>query len=209
MKKFEERGVDTLAIDFSGHGESKEKFEDTNISKGVQNILDTVEHLEKMGYLKIAIVGTSFGGTCSILAVRKILSDKKMKARVVTLALKCPAYFENGIFERSGLNLQEWKNKGIDNYGTAKLKYDFYVDSQKPENDHLKGAESITIPTLIVHGSKDRLVPLEHSRLLTERIKKAESRLIVIENADHGFTKKEHFTESIIKIYEFIIEKLK
>jgi dipeptidyl aminopeptidase/acylaminoacyl peptidase len=44
-------------------------------------------------------------------------------------------------------------------------------------------------PTLLIHGDKDKLVPLEHSTRIQEAFKKTgvTSELIVIEGAAHGF----------------------
>jgi dipeptidyl aminopeptidase/acylaminoacyl peptidase len=44
-------------------------------------------------------------------------------------------------------------------------------------------------PFLILHGDKDRLVPLSQSEILHERLKAAgvSSKLVVVKNAGHGF----------------------
>jgi pimeloyl-ACP methyl ester carboxylesterase len=49
--------------------------------------------------------------------------------------------------------------------------------------------ESIDIPVLIVHGTKDTIIPIENSRDLEKYIENC--RLVEIENADHSFRGKE------------------
>lgn len=50
-----------------------------------------------------------------------------------------------------------------------------------------------TAPTLLIHGDKDELVPLEHSNNLVAELKKTKvpHRLLVIEGAGHGFSKEQ------------------
>ncbi len=53
---------------------------------------------------------------------------------------------------------------------------------------------SKTAPVLLIHGDKDQLVPISHSKNMIEALKKANvpSDLIVIEGAGHGFTPKQN-----------------
>ena len=48
-------------------------------------------------------------------------------------------------------------------------------------------------PTLLIHGDKDELVPISHSKNIHEAFQKAgvKSKLIVIEGAAHGFSPKQ------------------
>ena len=50
-----------------------------------------------------------------------------------------------------------------------------------------------TAPTLLIHGDKDELVPLEQSNNLVTELKKTKvpHRLLVIEGAGHGFSKEQ------------------
>jgi acetyl esterase/lipase len=51
-------------------------------------------------------------------------------------------------------------------------------------------------PTLMIHGDKDELVPISHSRNMLEALRKAnvECKLVVIEGAAHGFNAKQNKT---------------
>ncbi|MFX1410064.1 MAG: alpha/beta fold hydrolase [Promethearchaeota archaeon] len=55
----------------------------------------------------------------------------------------------------------------------------------------------INIPTLIIHGTEDRIVPVENAKILAEKIPSAE--LILFENAGHGV---------IIQDYKFWTQKV-
>lgn len=53
-----------------------------------------------------------------------------------------------------------------------------------------------TPPTLLIHGDKDELVPIEHSKKMIAELErqKVKSKLLVIEGGEHGFTAKHNLT---------------
>ncbi|MBW8524094.1 alpha/beta hydrolase [Chryseobacterium chendengshani] len=66
-----------------------------------------------------------------------------------------------------------------------------------------------TVPTLILHGNKDKVAPIRHSKRLVKMLKKAntENELIVVEKGDHGFrtTDKMYQNELNDAMVNFII----
>ncbi|MGV8162819.1 MAG: alpha/beta hydrolase family protein [Candidatus Nanoarchaeia archaeon] len=74
------------------------------------------------------------------------------------------------------------------------------------EQTWITAGTKVKIPTLIVHGSKDEDVELQFSKDLAKSIKN--SKLEIIEDADHRFTKKEDFDKCITLLSEFIIHNL-
>ncbi|HOX39572.1 MAG TPA: alpha/beta hydrolase [Candidatus Brocadiia bacterium] len=65
-------------------------------------------------------------------------------------------------------------------------------------------------PVLTMHGSADRLVPVAHARQLHAKLKKAgvDSRLVVVNGADHGWGGEEAQRTSKMAM-DFMVEKLK
>jgi pimeloyl-ACP methyl ester carboxylesterase len=53
------------------------------------------------------------------------------------------------------------------------------------EHDTYERLPEIKVPTLVIAGDADKLVPIENSRILASRIPKAE--LIILKNMGHGF----------------------
>ncbi|MDO8657041.1 MAG: prolyl oligopeptidase family serine peptidase, partial [Nanoarchaeota archaeon] len=70
-------------FDFFAHGESEGNIKDRSVSKFVDGILKAIEYVKKLGYKKIGICGTSFGGLSAVIAASKN-SDLKV------MALKAP-----------------------------------------------------------------------------------------------------------------------
>ena len=83
------------------------------------------------------------------------------------------------------------------------MKHTFFDDIKN--NNGYEAAKKITIPTIIVHGDTDELVPIEQSRKTAKLIDNC--RLEIIKGADHGYTKPEHFEKMIELISGFVVEK--
>ncbi len=204
-KRFIEKGIAVFRFDFHGHGESAGKFEELTISQAADDILNAILFVKKKGYQKIALVGSSFGGMASILAAAK-------SKDLFVLALKCPVsdYLGKIISNITHSPIQKWKEKGFMYYTNKKgeklkLNYSFFEDAEKAKT--YEEAAKITIPTLIVHGDKDKNVPLEQSKKLAKIIKN--SKLEIIKGADHFFSKPEEFDKAHRLIVEFVVKQLK
>lgn len=198
-----EEDVSTFRFDFYGHGESEGNFKDVTISRAVDDILSAIDFLKSLGYSKIGLMGSSFGGMASILAASK--TDD-----IFLLALKSPVSDSIGtlIAEKSGFSVEEWKDKGYiyhlnKDENKSKLNYSFLEDAEGKSGYRV--ARKIKVPTLIVHGDEDKAVPVEQSKKTADLIDNCE--LKVIKGADHRYTNAEHFNRMLEFISSFIIEK--
>jgi acetyl esterase/lipase len=63
-----------------------------------------------------------------------------------------------------------------------------------PDYSPLLKVTDKTAPTLLIHGDKDVLVPIEHSKKIMVELEKAKvpSKLVVVEGAGHGFNQKQN-----------------
>ena len=197
--------ISTFRFDFYGHGESQGNFDNITISKSVDGILQAIKNLKTLGYKKIGLIGSSFGGMASIIAASK-------SKDLFLLALISPVsdYKELTSKKLTKTEIDEWKTNGYRIYTNIqgkrlRLNYTFFEDFKN--NDGYKAAKKIKIPTLIVHGEEDNSVPPGQSRKISKLIKKCE--LILIKESDHRYTNREHFNEMIKIISSFIIEKCK
>jgi dipeptidyl aminopeptidase/acylaminoacyl peptidase len=207
-----DKSIATFRFDFFGHGESEGKFEDITVSQAVEDLLSAIDLLKKKGYKKIGLIGASFGGLTALLAASK-------SKDLLFLGLKCPAtnFLEIELIHRTKENLQEWKREGFSYYKneegeTYRLNYKFLQDLKK--NNGFVVADKIRIPTLLVHGDADDIVPVEQCESLYKVIPNC--KLAIIPKADHRFlnppaTKKEKggFDTMIDLLYTFVIENTK
>ncbi|MFA5926044.1 MAG: alpha/beta hydrolase [Parcubacteria group bacterium] len=203
-KLINEKNIATFRFDFFGHGESEGKFEDITISEGVDDILRAIDYLKSLGYSKMGLFGSSFGGAASIIAASKT-KDLSL------LALKSPVadYMEREIGKGNKKELEEWKNKGYKDYFDSKgnkfkLNYTFFEDFKN--NDGYKAGKNISIPTLIVHGDADTSVPIEQSDKLVEIL--PNGKLEIIPGADHHYSNPEHYQKHLDLIVDFISKNI-
>lgn len=199
---FNRNNIATLRFDFYGHGESDGDFSDITVSEAVDDILNAIKYVKSIGYSNLALVGSSFGGISSILAAAKT-------TELSALALKSPVsnYYEAISLRMSEVEIKEWEKKGIIENKIGKgglLKYTFYSDFEN--FNAYESAKRIKVPTLIVHGSSDDIVPATQSERLVKEI--PDCRLEIIERADHRYSKKEDFDKVIYLITEFIMKNI-
>ncbi|HPN54785.1 MAG TPA: alpha/beta fold hydrolase [Candidatus Moranbacteria bacterium] len=198
------KNVSTFRFDVSGHGESEGKFEETTVSDAMNDILSAIEYVKSLGYSKIGLVGSSFGGAASILAAAK-------SPDLFVLALKAPVSdYKRLKITKMGINgVQNWEKQGYMEYEKddergLRLKYSFFEDFDN--FNEYEAAKNITAPTIIVHGDSDNDVPVEQSIKLATIIPNC--KLEVVSGADHGFSNPENFEKMLKLIPEFILEKL-
>jgi hypothetical protein len=197
-----QKGFSTFRFDFFGHGESDGKFEDITLSEAVNDVLKAILFLKESGYSRIGLMGSSFGGFASLIAASQM-------PWLTLLALKSPVsdYLGLLIARDQNIDIQSWKKRGfipvmgLDGQD-LKLSYSFYRDAEKIKSD--EAIKRIKVPTLIVHGDKDKTVPLQQSIKCTRLIE--DCRLEIIEGADHIYTQVKHFEKMLSLVVDFISE---
>lgn len=194
--------ISTLRFDFFGHGDSEGKFEDITISEAVDDIIQAIKFLKQEGYKKIGLMGSSFGGISSIMAASKTTDP-------YLLALKSPVsnYLDKEIGTKSKKELGEWREKGYRIYVSGdgsehKLNYSFFEDFKN--NNGYKAASKIKIPTLIVHGDEDKIVPYRQSVKICRLISNCE--LHTVKGANHYYKNPKHTEEMRQAIVDFIVK---
>jgi len=199
----DKQNISTFRFDIYGHGESEGQFENITISEAVDDILNAIQFLKKQGYSKIGLLGSSFGGISSIMAASKSKS-------LFLLALKSSVsnYEEKEMITKTPQELDDWKKYGYRHYVTGegkklKLNYTFCEDFKN--NDGYKAAPMIQIPTLIVHGDADEIVPVSQSIKTSSLIPNC--KLVLVKGANHRYENEEHTEEMIKAISDFIINQ--
>jgi uncharacterized protein len=193
--------ISTFRFDFYGHGESEGFFENITTSRAVDDVLAAFKFLKGLGYRKIGLMGSSFGGMVSILAAAQ--------SNPYILALKSPVsdYKKVPLTKKGEDEIQDWKKKGVIeiesvNHERRLLSYAFFEDAVKI--NAYESARGITVPTLIVHGRADKIVPVEQSQRLAGLIQNC--RLEIIEGCDHTYSNPAHFKQLLVFISRFIGE---
>jgi len=189
--------IATFRIDLLGHGESDGEFNDLTLTETIDDILCAKRELERRGYSDIGFIGHSFGGVGGIM----VASTEPFRFLVV---ISPPTYYDiNEMIKSSVFILKELI---IVNTNTEKKNahpnVKFFRDYGS--HDSYAAAEKISAPVLIIHGDKDKIVPLAKSQELNKRIKN--SQIKIFKGADHQYTNvKEPLIEEIMKFVKIKI----
>lgn len=115
-----------------------------------------------------------------------------------------------GLFFKPIVEIREKLVFGISGYSikTEKRKAVDYLETVSPLNDTEDG-----VPTFILHGNKDKVAPLKHSKKLVKKLNKnnIENKLIVVKDGNHGFgtTDKAYLDQLTDEMVNFIISHQK
>lgn len=200
-----DQGIATFRFDFFGHGESEGPFENLTVTIALGQALAALDWLAARDYQRIGLIGSSFGGFVAILAASQTPG-------LACLGLKCPVVDFAEVLRREfgELGLARWKtcDEIPDVTGgptPVRLRYALYENCR--EYDGYKAAARITIPTLIVQGAKDELVPLHQSSRLMEALR-GTRHLEIIPGADHTFTRGEDFKKMTTLLADWMVKHL-
>lgn len=115
-----------------------------------------------------------------------------------------------GMISKKIISLQQNLVKGLSGY-------DINKDQQKAI-DYLKTLSPVNfashgVPTLIVQGNKDKIVPLSQSKKLHRKLKRAkvQTSLMIIDNGVHSFstTDKAYLDQMVDQMVDFIVSRKK
>jgi len=161
-------GATALRFDFRGRGESEGDPSDLTVSNEVEDLLASVASLRSRGLSRIAVVGSSLGGTVALLASAR---DRGLKS-LVTIA--APARLPDG-------PRQAWRGSGrtdgdlIEVAPGEFIHRGFFTDARR--HNPINSARGIDCPWLIIHGATDTVVPVEDAELLADAAPAAEVKI--------------------------------
>jgi len=190
-------GFAVLRFDFFGHGESEGKSVDMTIKKEIKDLEAAVLEAKKE-YSKIGLLGASFGGGTSVLYAEEnqeklvclCLWNPVLNYEHTFLNPTLPWIRERIIHMAKDIQEKGWTTLGSKDFVVGKALFDEMKDKKPYE-----ALKNITIPTLIVHGDKDKHVPYEDSKEYVQKLK--DGKFITISNAEHGFNKKKETPQAI------------
>lgn len=195
------RGYGVLQVNYRGSGGRGESFERSTYQQwgtGIQaDIADGVRWAIAQNLAdakKICISGGSFGGYSA--AMNPILNPSMYRCAI--------AYA--GVF-----NLDERYKDGNASYsvqGREALKRTMGEPGSellKTQSPNLRAAE-LNVPILIIHGTTDHTVPVDHARMMEAALKKAGKtyETFIVPDEGHGFYKEENQAEAFRRMEAFL-----
>jgi len=180
--------INFLKFEYSGHGRSKGKFIDGNISKWTNDAKFLIKSKIKKNE-KIFFVGSSMG---SWIALNLFSKFKKQLYGFVGIS-SAPEFLERLMWKKFNKKIKkEIMTKKIYNLNHGNFIYplskQLILDGRK--NKVLNKNINLNIPISLLHGLKDKVVPLSFSKKILIICKKSKKKLIKIKNGDHRLSKK-------------------
>jgi len=176
-----------LAIEYSGHGKSSGKFTSGNISKWTKEVTLLIKHIVKKN--NFILIGSSMGAWISINQFK--IFKKQIKGFLGIGS--APEFLENLMWNKFTKEMKkEITNKGIINldHGDYNYPITYQLIKDGRKNKVLNKYIYENINVTMIHGDKDKSVPLSFSKKVLKVFKKAKKKLVIVKNGNHSLSTK-------------------
>lgn len=201
-----QRRFDVFTFTLPGHEFNNDRLKHTDF---IKSACEHIELLINYGYRDIYLIGHSMGGVIASFIASKYKEVKR-------LVLISPAFHYLGVKDdevnfidsvKSGVNIiKEYK---LDNlFGKAtKMPINAPLEFVHLVRELYDTPKSVDVPTLIVWGTKDNVVPKSSAIYVFDSLRSRYKCLLVVKDANHNPIKsnrKEDVTREIIKFLKNI-----
>ena len=174
-----------LALEYSGHGKSSGKFINGNISKWSKETSILIKKIVRKN--KIILVGSSMGAWISLIQFQYFKKQIKGFLGIGS----APEFLERLMWKKFKIKeKKEIKKNGIIylKHGDYEypITYQLIKDGRKNRILHKKIYQKIKVT--MVHGSKDKSVPVYYSKKVLNIFKNSKKKLVIVKNGDHSLS---------------------
>jgi len=178
-------GFGFLALEYSGHGKSSGKFTSGNITKWTRETKLLITKIVKKN--KIILIGSSMGAWISLNQF------KYFKKQIIGFlgVGSAPEFLENLMWNKFSKKMKnEIKKNKIINLKHGDYEYPITLQLIKDGKKNKVFNKSIyqNLKVTMVHGSKDKSVPVNYSRKVLKIFKNAKKKMVIIKNGDHSLS---------------------
>ena len=190
-----------LTLEYSGHGKSTGKFTHGNISKWTNEVRIAIKKI--VGKNQFILVGSSMGAWLSLNQF-KFFKDQIKGFLGIGSA---PEFLQNLMWKKFTKKMKnETIKKGIyqlkhGNYEYP-ITYQLIKDGRK--NRILNQKIKSKIDVVMLHGSKDEVVPQVYSKKVLKIFNNAKKKLVIIKNGDHSLSSKKGLKKIILELNKIV-----
>ena len=174
-----------LALEYSGHGKSYGKFIDGNISSWSKDVKILIKKIVRNN--KMILVGSSMG---SWISLNQFKYFKKKICGFLGIG-SAPEFLEHLMWKKFSIRKKkEIVKKGIINlkHGNYEYPITYQLIKDGRKNKILNKKINQNIKVTMIHGSKDKSVPVIYSKKILEIFKSKKKKLVIIKNGDHSLS---------------------
>ena len=174
-----------LALEYSGHGKSSGKFINGNISKWSNDTKLLIKKIVKKN--NIILIGSSMG---TWISLNQFKYFKKQIIGFLGIG-SAPEFLERLMWNK----FKKKKKREIKKNGIIHLKhgdyeypltYQLIKDGRKNKVLHKKINKKVNVT--MVHGSKDKSVPVSYSKKVLNIFQNSKKKLVIVKNGDHSLS---------------------
>ena len=185
LKYAKKNNLGFLALEYSGHGKSSGKFTNSNISKWTRETRILIKKIVNKN--KIILIGSSMGAWISL---NQFKFFKKQIIGFLGIG-SAPEFLEGLMWKKFSKKMKtEIKKNGIINLKHGDYEYPISLqlikDGKKNKVFNKKIYHKLNVT--MVHGNKDKSVPVNYSRKTLKIFKNAKKKLVVVKNGDHSLS---------------------
>ena len=174
-----------LALEYSGHGKSSGIFTDNNISKWTRETSLIIRKIIKKN--KFILIGSSMGAW---IAINQFKFFKKQIKGFLGIG-SAPEFLQRLMWNKfTNKTKEEIIKSGIVNLKHGDYEYPITLqlieDGRKNKVFGKKIYQNINLT--LVHGNKDKSVPVIYSRRILKIFKNAKKKLVIVKNGDHSLS---------------------
>ena len=174
-----------LALEYSGHGKSSGKFINGNISKWSKETSYLIKKIVKKN--KMILIGSSMG---TWISLNQILKFKDQFSGLIGIG-SAPEFLQYLMWKKFSKKMKkEIKKNGIINLKHGDYEYpitfQLIKDGRKNKVLHRKIHQKINVT--MVHGSKDKSVPVSYSKKVLNMFVNSKKKLVLVKNGDHSLS---------------------
>ena len=174
-----------LALEYSGHGKSYGKFIDGNISSWSKDVKILIKKIVRNN--KMILVGSSMG---SWISLNQFKYFKKKICGFLGIG-SAPEFLEHLMWKKFSIRKKrEIIKKGIINlkHGDYEYPITYQLIKDGRKNKILNKKINQNIKVTMIHGSKDKSVPVIYSKKILKIFKSKRKKLVIIKNGDHSLS---------------------
>ena len=174
-----------LAIEYSGHGKSSGKFTDGNISKWTKETTILIKKIVKKN--NFILIGSSMGAWISL---NQFKFFKKRIHGFIGIG-SAPEFLENLMWNKFTKKMKkELKKNKVINLKHGDYEYPIALQLIKDgrKNKVLNKKINQKLKVTMVHGSKDKSVPIIYSKKILKIFTNAKKKLVIVKNGDHSLS---------------------
>jgi len=174
-----------LALEYSGHGKSSGDFTKGNITKWSNETTILIKKVVKKN--NFIMIGSSMGAW---IALRQFEIFKKQINGLLGIG-SAPEFLEKLMWKKFTKKTKaETIKKGIYNlkHGDYEYPMTFQLIKDGRKNKVLNKKIFSKIKVTMIHGEKDKVVPIIFSRKVLKIFQNAKKKLVIIKNGDHSLS---------------------